>query len=203
MNVLIACEESQTECIAFRKRGHNAFSCDIQNCSGGFPEWHVKGDVLEILNPINGKIAFTTCTGVRYEIPRWDMIIAHPPCTYLSVVGACNNEKDPLRIEKGFIAAEFFKKFLQAECDRICVENPRPQARFNLPPKSQVIQPYEFGEPWSKRTYLWLKGLPPLFPVLFVLDYNSFVACKCGSKARSKSFKGIAEAMAKQWGAYL
>lgn len=203
MNVLIACEESQEVCKAFRDRGHNAFSCDLQECSGGHPEWHIQDDVLKHLD-------------------GWDLIIAHPPCTYMSGAGACRmypkaGQIDQERFAKAMEAKEFFMKILTADCQKICVENPRPLKCVELPPPSQSIQPYEYGEPWSKLTYLWLKGLPPLFPTEIVQDYKPYVSCgtsrnkgnkdKSGmsrrggaQKVRSKTFPGIARAMAEQWG---
>ena len=203
INVLVACEESQEVCKAFRDRGHNAFSCDLQECSGGHPEWHIQDDVLKHLD-------------------GWDLIIAHPPCTYMSGAGACRmypkaGQIDQERFAKAMEAKEFFMKILTADCQKICVENPRPLKCVELPPPSQSIQPYEYGEPWSKLTYLWLKGLPPLFPTEIVQDYKPYVSCgtsrnkgnkdKSGmsrrggaQKVRSKTFPGIAKAMAEQWG---
>lgn len=203
INVLVACEESQEVCKAFRERGHNAFSCDLQECSGGHPEWHIQDDVLKHLD-------------------GWDLIIAHPPCTYMSGAGACRmypkaGHIDQERFAKAMEAKAFFMKILTADCQKICVENPRPLKCVELPPPSQSIQPYEYGEPWSKLTYLWLKGLPPLFPTEIVQDYKPYVSCgtsrnkgnkdKSGmsrrggaQKVRSKTFPGIARAMAEQWG---
>ena len=204
MKVLVACEESQAVCIAFRERGHEAYSCDIQPCSGGHPEWHLQVDALELLKM------------------RWDLIIAHPPCTYMSAAGACRmyphkGQIDPKRLEKALEAKYFFMRFLEADCPRIAIENPRPLKCVGLPKQSQSIQPYEYGEPWCKLTYIWLKGLPPLMPTCLVADYKPYVSCgtsrnkgkaeKAGfsraggaQKARSKTFPGIARAMAEQWG---
>lgn len=198
MKVLVACEESQRVCTAFRTRGHEAYSCDIIDCSGGHPEWHIKGDVLQYLDE------------------GWDLIIAHPPCTYLTVAGAANIPKHPERIEEGFKAAEFFMKLYNAPCDRICVENPPPMKRFGLPSYTQLIHPYEFGELAIKPTCLWLKGLEPLKPTK-VLDKKDiprykWICKKTGKlkvttawyntskKRRAKTFQGIADAMAEQWG---
>lgn len=174
MNVLVACEESQRVCMAFRERGHNAYSCDIQEPSGGHPEWHLKADVLRYLNPvpeIEGILPFLTMDGESHFIAgKWDLIIAHPPCTYLSAAGAVrlyNSEheiKDHDRYTKGLDASDFFMTFLNSECDRVCVENPVPLRIFELPKYSQIIQPYYFGDPWNKKTCLWLKGLPHLTP---------------------------------------
>lgn len=204
MRVLVACEESQEVCKAFRKRGHEAYSCDLQDCSGGHPEWHIKGDVIGQLDK------------------GWDLIIAHPPCTYMSNAGACRmyptkGQIDEERFQKAMDAKEFFLRILNADCAKICIENPRPLNIVGLPTESQRIQPYEFGEPWSKLTYLWLKGLPPLMATLIVHDHKPYVSCgtsrnkgnkdKAGhsraggaAKVRSKTFHGIAEAMAEQWG---
>ena len=220
MNILIACEESQRVCSAFRKKGHTAFSCDIINPSGGHPEWHIKEDVIPLLN---GNCSFKTMDGIEHNIiGKWDMIIGHPPCTYLSNAGACRlypkkGELNMERYKKGMQAKEFFMKIYNADCDRIAIENPVPSKVFELPLKTQIIQPYEFGHPFSKRTYLWLKGLPNLIPTNIVQPKGSYV---CGNaevwkkqvaqgvvygkekdpKHRSKTFEGIAEAMANQWG---
>ena len=194
MKVLVACEESQRVCIELRKLGHEAYSCDIQPCSGGHPEWHFQQDVTPLLKE------------------KWDLIIAHPPCTYLSNAGARHlypkgvlNED---RLKKGLAAKEFFMQFYNADCDKICIENPTPSKVFCLPPYSQVIQPYEFGHPYSKRTCLWLKGLPKLIPTNIVevsestkVPGNWFNAGgKERQKNRAKTFPGIAKAMAEQWG---
>ena len=207
LKILIACEESQEVCKAFRALGHEAYSCDIQECSGGHPEWHIQGDVLPVLKE------------------KWDLIIAHPPCTYMSNAGACRmyphkGQIDPKRFEKAMLAKSFFMAFYNADCPHICIENPRPLNCVELPKESQRIQPYMFGEPWSKLTYLWLKGLPPLKPTEIVTDYKPYVSCgtsrnkgnpdKSGftrkggaSRARSKTFPGIARAMAEQWSRYI
>ena len=149
MKVLVACEESQRVCIEFRKLGHEAYSCDIQDCSGGHPEWHIKDDTLKYLE-------------------GWDLIIAHPPCTYLTNCGAPSlfkgGKMNEERYKKGLEAKKFFLKLLNAPCEKICVENPTPLRIFELPPHSQVIQPYFFGDPFQKRTLLWLKNLPLLIP---------------------------------------
>ena len=232
MNVLVACEESQAVCIAFRERGHNAFSCDIQECSGGHPEWHIQGDVLKIINPSihwgdfseiwKGISFFTTDGKYHYFKGKWDLIIAHPPCTYLSNAGAARlysrkGELNMERYQKGLEAKEFFMCFYNADCPRIAIENPIPIRVFELPPRTQVIQPYEHGHPYSKATYLWLKGLPRLYPTNIVTD-NIISWVSGGSKdahgnprkqsgtkfrdakIRSKTFPGIAKAMAEQWG---
>ncbi len=225
MNVLVACEESQRVCIAFRERGHNAFSCDLQEPSGGHPEWHIQDNVLEILEPdtYNGRgIYFITMDGWLHGVEKWDLIIAHPPCTYLSNAGACRlyphkGQLDEERYRKGLEAKLFFLTFFNAPCDKICIENPIPSKVYQLPKYDQIIQPYQFGHPYSKKTCLWLKGLPPLVPTEIVTEYKPYVSCgtsrnkgnsdKAGvsraggaAKVRSKTFEGIAKAMAEQWG---
>lgn len=219
MNVLIACEESQRVCIAFRDKGHNAFSCDILPCSGGHPEWHICGDVLPLLN---GNCEFVTMDCISHRIDgKWDLIIAHPPCTYLSNAGArwlyAGGELNFDRYRKGLEGKKFFMAMLNADCPRIAVENPIPSRQYDLPEYTQVIQPYQFGDAWSKKTCLWLKGLEPLQPTNIVSDYKPY--CSSGSysgthdpkykgasrkggsaKSRSKTFHGIAKAMAEQWG---
>lgn len=240
INVLIACEESQTVCTAFRGLGFNAFSCDIQECSGGHPEWHIKGDVLPLLNnEDNGNngwhsIDFETMNGERHSVSEWDLIIAHPPCTDLCVSGALHFEKKRLDGRQR-ASIEFFCKFLEADCDRIAIENPVgiisgqyikdhfPDIAdvHSLPRKcTQIVQPYEYGDPHRKTTCLWLKNLPQLAPTNIVeptlITYNrrngqgvvvfDEFMIKCGkdrAKHRSKTFKGIAEAMAEQWGKYV
>ena len=166
MKVLVACEESQVVCMAFREKGHEAYSCDIIECSGGHPEWHIQADVLPLLN---GNCEFKTTDGTDHYISgKWDMIIAHPPCTYLTGAGACNIPKHPERIPLGFEAAEFFLKILYADCDKIVVENPPPMKRFNLPKYSQLVRPYMFGESNNKSICLWLKGVGTLKPTNIV-----------------------------------
>ena len=202
MKVLVACEESQAVCKAFRELGHEAYSCDLEPCSGGHPEWHIQCDALELLKL------------------KWDLIIAHPPCTYLTKAGAVRmrvkGEIVPERYQKAMEAKAFFLKFLNAECQRIAVENPVPMAIVGLPPYTQIIQPYQFGHPYSKRTCLWLKGLPPLVPTELVEHYEPYVnggskdangnyrrftgRNERDQKTRSKTFPGIARAMAQQWG---
>lgn len=165
MRVLCACEESQAVTIEMRRLGHEAYSCDIQDCSAGHPEWHIKGDVLRL---INGNCRFQTMDGEWHEIVgTWDMIIAHPPCTFLTSAGAVrlydkrHNIRDPERFEKGRAAAEFFMEIWNADCPRIVIENPTPMKVFGLPKYSQIIEPYYCGDPWRKRTCLWLKNTPP------------------------------------------
>lgn len=202
MRVLVACEESQTVANAFREAGHEAYSCDLVECSGGHPEYHLRADALEIL-----KI-------------KWDMIIAHPPCTYMSKAGARwmypkAGELSQERYDLAMKAKVFFMRFLMADCPRICVENPRPLKVVRLPPPTQVIQPYEYGHPYSKATLLWLKGLPPLQPTKIMTEHTPFLPSNTGAFSRggggskgtahdpvtaSKTFPGIAKAMVDQWG---
>ena len=208
MKILVACEESQAVCKAFREKGHEAYSCDIIMCSGGHPEWHIWADVLPILN--GGE--FRTCDGVLHNVVKWDMIIAFPPCTYLSKAGACNLIKngqiDNDRLELGKNASAFFMAIYNADCDKIVIENPVPMTIFNLPQESQVIQPYYFGVPVSKKTYLWLKGVPYLCPtnvIKPIYTFNNFPLFKNSNgkykqRNRSKTFKEVAEAMALSWG---
>lgn len=178
IRVLIACEESQVECAAFRELGCEAYSCDIDEPSGGHPEWHIQGDVLQILD---GGI-IRTMDGVWHNIDRWDLIIAHPPCTYMSNAGACRmypqkGVVDPARLQKALEAKEFFMRLYNADCAHICIENPRPLKIVELPKETQQIQPYQFGEPYSKLTYLWLKGLPNLIPTNIVTEYKPYISC--------------------------
>lgn len=220
MKVLVCCEESQRVCSAFRDKGHEAYSCDIIEPSGGHPEWHIKGDVLPY---INGHCSFTTMDGATHTIEgKWDLLICHPPCTYMSVAGASRmyptkGQIDNERLAKALEAKAFFMRFINADCDRIAVENPTPLKVVGLPQYTQAIQPYEYGHPYSKRTCLWLKGLPKLQPTEIVKEHVPFV--NGGSKKadgsarskqglayqtageRSKTFEGIAKAMAEQWGA--
>lgn len=209
MKILVACEESQRVCTAFRKKGHEAYSCDIVFCSGGKPEWHIWSDVTPLLN---GNCDFRTCDGQAHRVDKWDMILAFPPCTFLSKAGSCNlyrnGERNEKRFDRGQQAAQFFRAILDADCDKICIENPVPMKTFELPPCSQVIEPYYFGVPVTKKTYLWLKGLPYLCPTnvidpqytftTFPLFKNSFG--KYRQKNRGKTFAEVAEAMALSWG---
>lgn len=222
--VLVACEESQAVCKAFRERGIEAWSCDIQECSGGHPEWHICGDVLPLLN---GNCSFLTQDGHTHtHTHRWDLIIAHPPCTYLSNAGACRMYKlingkqyiDADRYWRMVEARAFFELMLNADCDHIAVENPLPMRIAQLPPPSQTVQPYEYGHPYSKRTLLWLKGLDPLVPTNIVKRTGRWISSNTSlfakgkgggrgvaqtQKDRSKTFPGIAKAMADQWGGIL
>ena len=221
MKVLIACEESQRVCEAFRTKGHEAYSCDIIECSGGHPEWHIMGDVLPL---INGFCEFETMDGAKHSInSKWDILIAHPPCTYLTVTGnrwfniekygeaAVKRHKD--REE----AAEFFMMLAGADCEHIAIENPIGYMSTFWRKPDQIIQPYQYGHPARKATCLWLKGLPKLVPTEIVEP--EIIVYKNGkgtdnpwhmntmklpkderARERSKTFPGIAKAMAEQWG---
>ena len=202
---MVACEESQTVCKAFRELGHEAYSCDIQDCSGGHPEWHLKQDVLPLLHE------------------HWDLIIAHPPCTYMSKAGArwmyptagnLSEERYKLSQE----AKDFFMEFYNCDCEHVAIENPVPLKVVGLPKPTQSIQPYEFGEPYSKKTLLWLKGLPLLKSTQILTEHTPWMPSNTGGfsrgqggsrgiahdpKTASKTFQGIADAMAKQWGDFL
>lgn len=223
MRVLIACEESQRVCTAFRQRGHEAYSCDIIDCSGGHPEWHIKQDVLPLLN---GNCRFTTADGAEHTISsKWDLIIAHPPCTYLTV---CANryydinrygQKAEKRLKDREAAIDFFMKFVYADCEHIAIENPVGVISTRYRKPDQIIHPYFFGENFSKSTCLWLKNLPKL-KATNIVDKGEFVTFSSGKKMpkwysdlfkncktqterslmRSKTFQGVAKAMAEQWG---
>ena len=219
MKVLVACEESQRVCMAFRERGHEAYSCDIQECSGGHPEWHIQGDVIAVLN---GRCSFETADWTTHKIEgKWDLIIAHPPCTDLAVSGARHfGRKRADGTQQKSIA--FFMEFVNADCEKIAIENPICIMSTEYRKPDQIIQPYQFGHHARKSTCLWLKGLPKLIPTDIVdpgeIDKNGFsrgasldyATDENGkilpwndprtAKARSKTFPGIAKAMAQQWG---
>ena len=217
MKVLVACEESQRVCNAFRARGHEAYSCDIIEPSGSHPEWHILGDVLPILN---GNTTFETMDGEEHFIDKWDLIIAHPPCTYLTVTGnrwfnvEKYGDKARERIKLREEAVEFFMAFANADCDKIAIENPVGVISTRWRKPDQIVQPYFFGDPFEKRTCLWLKGLPKLKKTNEVepeprIKYASGCTMpawyanlppKDRAKERSKTFPGFAEAMAEQWG---
>ena len=218
MKILVACEESQAVATAFRVRGHEAYSCDIQECSGGHPEWHIKGNALDLLN--RKELLFLTRDGCAHSIPKWDMIIAFSPCTYMTNAGAvrmrANGEIQKERYEKAMRAKEFFMAFYNADCPKIAIENPTPMKLIGLPPYTQAAQPYEYGHPYSKRTCLWLKGLPKLVPTQIITEHEPYVhggskyangeyrrfknRVAQDQKTRSRTFQGIARAMAEQWG---
>ena len=218
MKVLIACEESQAVCIAFRELGHEAYSCDIIECSGGHPEWHIQQDVLPLLN---GRCTFKTCDGAEHAVPgRWDMIIAFVPCTKTSNAGARHLYKGGIlnipRYYEGLCGKALFLAVWASDCDKIIIENPTPSKIFEYPEPTQKIQPYQFGHPFTKLTLLWEKGVEPLKPTNIVEPERTW--CPSGSysakhndkhrgmfttdraKNRSKTFPGIAKAMAEQWG---
>ena len=216
MKILIACEESQTVCKAFRERGHEAYSCDIQDCSGGHPEWHIKDDVLKVIDD------------------NWDMMIAHPPCTYLTVTGNSwfNILKYGIKAEQRLSmkehAIQFFIKLYNSNIKKICIENPVGFMNSQIKP-TQIIQPWMFGDDYQKRTCLWLKNLPLLIHIKeddlfnkkthantkgeFIEWYDNkrkkiikqskhhgnLRFKKNASKLRSKTFPGLAKAMADQW----
>jgi len=202
MKVLVACEESQTVCKAFRERGHEAYSCDIIDCSGGHPEWHIKDDVLKHLDD------------------GWDLMIGHPPCTYISYAGTAWWNK-PGRIQKRLEALDFFRQLWEAPIEKICLENPKSCASPVIAKYSQQIQPFYFGDNDYKTTWLWLKNLPllvyysptPMFndgdrlppPTPYYIEssgkkrhFTDAVSRDAGK--RSVTFPGIAKAMATQWG---
>ena len=235
MKILVACEESQAVTKEFRRLGHEAYSCDIIDQSGGHPEWHIMQDVLPLLN---GRCQFETTDGVQHSIDgRWDMIIAHPPCTYLTSAGTRHyslrmnpewkvRQREALRDE----AVKFFLAFSNADCERICIENPVGYMNTHWRKPDQIIHPYFFAEQENdednyvqKRTCLWIKGLPTLKrksdlpkpkpkyicrgekckgkPIGWCEGIKGTTGGQTGrAKARSKTFPGIAKAMAEQWG---
>lgn len=234
MKVLVACEESQRVCSAFRARGHEAYSCDIIDPSGNHPEWHIKGDVLPILSPPKDimltsyppkypPIRFKTMDGQEHSVDKWDLIIAHPPCTYLTVTGNrwFNIEKygdkarERWRLREE--AIKFFMAFANADCDRIAIENPIGVISTAWRKPDQIVEPWWFGDPFEKKTCLWLKGLPKLVKSNEVTPeervrvsdtrtmpawYNKAYGLPPAERAklRSQTFPGFAEAMAEQWG---
>jgi site-specific DNA-cytosine methylase len=186
INILLACEESQAVTIEFRKLGFNAFSCDIQECSGGHPEWHINGDVLNVIND------------------GWDIMIAHPPCTHLAVSGArWFKDKKVQQVE----SLNFVKALINAPIGMIALENPISIISSHIRKPDQIIQPWQFGHGETKATCLWLKNLPKLQPTNIVSGrvqriWKMSPGPERG-KLRSKTYSGIAKAMAKQWGNYL
>lgn len=226
MNVLVACECSQTVCKEFRALGHEAYSCDIEKQYGGHPEWHIKGDCREILR---GGQMFKTEDGSTHNIDKWDLIIAHPPCTYLSNAATRSHslkgatiEQINARTAKRIQAQEFFMKFANVDCDKVAIENPVGVMNTVYRKPDQIIEPYQFAESEedtenyvTKRTCLWLKGLKPLQGNSLDKPNNAerfgrhpSGKARCweemvkGDRAtvRSKTFPGIARAMAEQWG---
>lgn len=199
MRVLVACEESQAVTIAFRKLGYEAYSCDMQDCSGGHPEWHIKDNTLNHLNA------------------GWDLMIGHPPCTYLSYAGMAHWNK-PGRLEKRIEALKFFAALYEAPIPFIALENPKSCASPVIAKYDQIIQPYYFGDDHQKTTCLWLKNLPLLKPTNIlpkpepvyidkkgkrIYTTDAISGNKAGQIKRSKTFQGVANAMAEQWGAYV
>ena len=192
MKILVACEESQAVTIEMRRLGHEAFSCDIEPCSGGHPEWHLQEDVTPLLKQ------------------RWNMIIAFPPCTHLAVSGAAWFEQKR-KDGRQQAAIDFFMMFANADCERIAIENPVGIMSTVYKKPSQIVQPYEYGHPEQKKTCLWLKGLPLLQPTNNVYDQmmeppknkrerlHYLPPSPERAKLRSKTFPGIAKAMAEQW----
>lgn len=221
MKILVACEESQRVTMEFRARGHEAYSCDIIDCSGGHPEWHIKEDVLPLLN---GNCEFKTVDGATHKVDgKWDMIIAFPPCTYLTVTGnrwfnvERYGDKALKRIEDRKEAIQFFLSFANADCDKIAIENPVGVMSTEWRKPNQIINPWMFGDPFEKKTCVWLKGLPNLeaTDVVEIPERKQFASGKSmpawyadafrlpkeeRAKLRSKTFPGIARAMAEQWG---
>lgn len=220
INILIACEESQAVVIEFRRLGFNAFSCDIQECSGGHPEWHIQGDVLCIIKP---GCFFKTQDKSMVFIDNWSCVIGFPPCTHLASSGAVywKQKQEDGRQEQ---AIDFVMEIYNSN-SKVCIENPSGILSTIWRKPNQIINPFQFGDPYRKRTCLWVKGLPELkiTPELLIEPIASWhsgstrggikkdgtrtksklPALKSGSKSRSKTFPGIAKAMAEQWGAYL
>jgi hypothetical protein len=249
LRVLVACEESQAVCKAFREKGHEAYSCDIIDCSGGHPEWHIKGDVLKILNPSSKQLLMTrTPTGIPQENcvvkewqgitfqtmdgkwhtidGKWDMIIAHPPCTFLSTAATqCHStkcfskEQIAQRTLKRIEGMKFFMAFVNADCEKIVIENPTGVMNTCFRQPDQTIHPYYFAESvedkanyYTKKTGLWLKGVEPL---TYSVDLpnpmdnadkwgngkkKNWTESNSGGRARSKTPTGVAKAFADQWG---
>lgn len=217
MNILVACEESQALTIELRKLGHRAFSCDVIDPSGGHPEWHIRQNVLPLLN---GRCSFETLDGKTHTIDgRWDMIIAFVPCTKTSNAGARHLYKGGLlnipRYYEGLCGKALFLAVWAADCERVIIENPTPSKVFDYPEPTQAIQPYQFGHPFTKKTLLWERGVPLLVPTNIVEPERTW--CPSGSysgkhgeqhkgmfttdraRNRSKTFPGVAKAMAEQW----
>lgn len=228
MRVIVACEESQRVCVAFREKGHEAYSCDILPCSGGHPEWHIQGDVLPL---INGRCEFQTADGQLHRVDgKWDLIIAHPPCTYLTATGnrwfntERYGEKAAQRHRDREVAVKFFMAFANADCDKIAIENPVGVMSTAWRKPDQIVHPFYFAENNDdencerKATCLWLKNLPPLqYTIRFqprVIVYKNGAGTDSPwhmntmrlpkeerSKMRSRTFPGFAKAMSDQWGA--
>ena len=217
MNCLVACEESQAITIELRKLGHNAFSCDLQECSGGFPEYHYKGDCIDI---IDGCTSFKTCDGLTHKIiDSFDLVICHPPCTYLSFAGNRYlnidkyGDKAIKRYELREKAFEFAMRLYNCNCQHVAMENPKGYINTKFRSPDQTINPFLFGDSYYKVTCLWLRGLPLLMadyqvppPEPVYIQENGkkryWVETVYGSdraKMRSKTFKGVARAIAWQF----
>lgn len=217
MDILVGCEESQALTIELRKLGHRAFSCDVIDPSGGHPEWHIRQNVLPLLN---GRCSFETLDGKTHTIDgRWDMIIAFVPCTKTSNAGARHLYKGGLlnipRYYEGLCGKALFLAVWAADCEKVIIENPTPSKVFDYPEPTQAIQPYQFGHPFTKKTLLWERGVEPLVPTNIVEPERTW--CPSGSysgkhgeqhkgmfttdraRNRSKTFPGVAKAMAEQW----
>lgn len=215
LNILIACEESQAECIAFRELGHRAFSCDIQECRpDGHPEWHIHGDVRPFLK---GHTAFVTQDGKLHKVHHWDLVIAHPPCTYLCKVSSVVLYRNPVqecivdgrtivanpsRIEGLKKGRTFFYECLNAQADYVAVENPVPMALAALPRPSFFACPSWYGVKYTKKTCYWVRNLPPLMAQIDYPNPKCFVRSSRG-KYRSRTFPQLAHAIASQWSHYI
>lgn len=204
LRILIACEDSQAECMAFRALGHVAYSCDLQPCRpSGRPEWHIHGDVMPLLDGLRD---FTTQDGATHHVDSWHLIIAHPPCTFLCKVSSVwmkiNGRIQPERFAQMKAAREFFFRCLRANAPYVAVENPLPMALAQLPPPSCFIQPSWYGVKYTKKTLYWLKNLPPLMPEIEHPSPRQFVRASRG-KYRSRTFPQVANAIARQWSSYI
>ena len=204
INVLIACEESQAECTAFRALGFNAFSCDIQPCRPkGNPSWHIHGDVTPYLS---GQTDFVTQDGQQHHVDKWHLILAHPPCTYLCKVSSVRIVKHGVlqveRYKKMQQARDFFFHCLNSTADYVAVENPLPMARAQLPKPTCFACPSWFGVRYTKKTLYWTKNMPPLMAEIDNPDARCFVNASRG-KYRSRTFPQLAQAIARQWGQYI
>lgn len=213
--VLVACEESQAECLAFRERGFRAFSCDLQPCRrGGHPEWHIKGDVSPYLK---GETNFKTQDGTIHNVPRWTLILSHPPCTYLCKVGSPWLYQEPLshiKTDNGWRqfnavrwqnlrhARHFFLECLNAVAPYVAVENPLPMGVADLPQPTCFASPHWFGSRWQKKTLYWTKNLPPLMATKEYPNPKSLTHCSRG-KYRSRTAPELAKAIAQQWGDWI
>lgn len=225
MKILVACEESQKVTMEMRARGHEAYSCDLIDCSGNHPEWHIKGDALTL---INGDCEFETVDGTQHKVEgKWDMLIAFPPCTYLTVTGnrwfnvERYGDKAIQRLKDREFGKWFFMQFVNADCERIAIENPIGVMSTEYRKPDQIIHPWMFGDNVTKATCLWLKNLQKLIPIVNEkpeVEYKEWIS-KDGkkkrqakwyfdalnlppaerAKARSKTFDGIAKAMAETW----